>query len=129
MAQSALLSVRAYVLAAVAAASFSIAPTSARAQAGFDGLWTILIVTESGECDRAYRYAVQIDHGRLVYDGTAGIELTGTVDQSGRVMATVQRGEQGATGTGRLSGGRGRGIWRGKSSTSQCSGYWEAERR
>jgi hypothetical protein len=133
MAQSVLL-VRAYFLLAVAAAFFSISPSSmapsfAQAQAGFDGMWTILIVTESGECDRAYRYAVQIDHGRLVYDGTAGVDLTGTVDQSGRVSATVQRGEQGATGTGRLSGGRGRGTWRGKSSSSQCSGYWEAERR
>jgi hypothetical protein len=128
MAQSVLL-VRAYFFLAVAAAFFSTAPTPARAQAGFDGLWTILIVTEAGECDRAYRYAVQIDHGRMVYDGAAGVELTGTVDQSGRVSATVQRGGQGATGTGRLSGARGRGTWQGKSSNSQCSGYWEAERR
>jgi hypothetical protein len=118
-----------YFLLALGAVFFAMTPTTARAQAGFDGLWTILIVTEAGECDRAYRYGVQIDHGRIVYDGTAGVEVTGTVDQSGRVSATVQRGEQGATGTGRLSGGRGRGTWRGKSSTSQCSGYWEAERR
>jgi hypothetical protein len=121
--------VRAYFFSAVAAAFVGLAPTAARAQAGFDGLWTILIVTEAGECDRAYRYGVQIDHGRIVYDGTAGVELTGTVDPSGRVSATVQRGEQGATGTGRLSGARGRGTWRGRSSTSLCSGYWEAERR
>jgi len=121
--------VRAYFFLIIAAAFFGVAPTAARAQAGFDGLWTILIVTEAGECDRAYRYGVQIDHGRIVYDGTAGVELTGTVDPSGRVSATVQRGEQGATGTGRLSGARGRGNWRGRSSTGQCSGYWEAERR
>jgi hypothetical protein len=121
--------VRAYFLFAIAVAFVGLSPTAARAQAGFDGLWTILIVTEAGECDRAYRYGVQIDHGRIVYDGTAGVELTGTVDQSGRVSATVQRGEQGATGTGRLTGGRGRGTWRGKSSASLCSGYWEAERR
>ena len=121
--------VRTYFFLAIAAVFFGMAPTGARAQAGFDGLWTILIVTEAGECDRAYRYGVQIDHGRITYDGTAGVELTGTVDQSGRVSATVQRGEQGAVGTGRLSGGRGRGTWRGKSASSQCSGYWEAERR
>jgi hypothetical protein len=121
--------VRAYFLLAMVAAFVGMAPTAARAQAGFDGLWSILIVTEAGECDRAYRYGVQIDHGRIVYDGTAGVELTGTVDQGGRVSATVQRGDQGASGTGRLSGGRGRGTWRGKSSASLCSGYWEAERR
>jgi hypothetical protein len=121
--------VHAYFFLAVVAAFVGTAPTAARAQAGFDGPWSILIVTEAGECDRAYRYGVQIDHGRLVYDGTAGVELTGTVDRSGRVSATVQRGEQGAVGTGRLSGDRGRGTWRGRSSTGQCNGYWEAERR
>jgi hypothetical protein len=128
MVQSVVL-VRAYFFLAIAAAFFSMALNTARAQAGFDGLWTILIVTESGECDRAYRYAVQIDHGRMVYDGGAGVDLTGTVDRSGRVSATVQRGGQGAVGTGRLAGDRGRGTWQGKSSSSQCSGYWEAERR
>jgi hypothetical protein len=121
--------VREYFFLAIAAVFFGVAPTAARAQAGFDGLWTILIVTEAGECDRAYRYGVQIDHGRIVYDGSAGVELTGTVDRSGRVSATVQRGGQGAVGTGRLAGDRGRGTWRGRSSTGQCSGYWEAERR
>jgi len=121
--------VRAYFLLAAAAALCSATPTSARAQAGFDGAWSILIVTQAGECDKAYRYAVQIDHGHINYDGTAGVELTGNVDRSGRVSANVQRGEQGANGIGRLSGNRGRGTWRGKSSVGQCSGYWEAERR
>jgi hypothetical protein len=121
--------VRTYFLLAVAAALCGGTPSSARAQAGFDGAWSILIVTEAGECDRAYRYAVQIDHGRINYDGSAGVELTGSVDRGGRVSASVQRGGQGASGTGRLSGNRGRGTWRGKSPTGQCSGYWEAERR
>jgi hypothetical protein len=127
MAHSVIL-VRAYFLLAVAAALGSVTPTAARAQ-GFDGAWSILIVTEAGECDRAYRYAVQIDHGAINYDGTAGVELTGSVDRNGRVSATVQRGGQGASGTGRLSGNRGRGTWQGKSPTGQCSGYWEAQRR
>ena len=126
--------VRAYFFLAVAAALFGVTlfgltPTTARAQAGFDGAWSILIVTEAGECDRAYRYSVQIAQGRINYDGSAGVELTGSVDRSGHVSASVQRGGQGAAGTGRLSGNRGRGTWRGKSPTGQCSGYWEAERR
>jgi len=126
--------VRAYFFLAVAAGLFGVTlfgltPTTARAQAGFDGAWSILIVTEAGECDRAYRYSVQIAQGHINYDGSAGVELTGSVDRSGRVAASVQRGGQGAAGTGRLSGNRGRGTWRGKSSTGQCSGYWEAQRR
>jgi hypothetical protein len=126
--------VRAYFFLAVATALFGVTffgvtPTTARAQAGFDGAWSILIVTEAGECDRAYRYSVQIAQGRINYDGSAGVELTGSVDRSGHVSASVQRGGQGASGTGRLSGTHGRGTWRGKSPTGQCSGYWEAERR
>jgi hypothetical protein len=121
--------VRTYLLLSVATALFGVTPTTARAQAGFDGAWSILIVTEAGECDRAYRYSVQIAQGRINYDGSAGVELTGSVDRSGHVSASVQRGGQGAAGTGRLSGNRGRGTWRGKSPTGQCSGYWEAERR
>jgi hypothetical protein len=128
MADSVIL-VRSYFLLAAAAALCSVMPTSAGAQAGFDGAWSILIVTQAGECDKAYRYAVQIDHGQINYDGTAGVELTGSVDRSGRVSASVQRGGQGANGTGRLAGNRGRGTWQGKSPTGQCSGYWEAERR
>src|SRR5262245_31556834 len=124
-----IVSVRSYFLLAAGAALASVTPISARAQAGFDGAWSILIVTQAGECDKAYRYAVQIDHGHINYDGTAGVELTGSVDRSGRVSANVQRGDQGASGTGRLSGNRGRGTWQGKSSTGQCSGYWEAQRR
>jgi hypothetical protein len=126
--------VRTYFLLAVAATLFGVAlfgvtATTARAQAGFDGAWSILIVTEAGECDRAYRYSVQIEQGHINYDGSAGVQLTGSVDRGGHVSASVQRGGQGAAGTGRLSGNRGRGTWRGKSPTGQCSGYWEAERR
>jgi hypothetical protein len=121
--------VRAFTLLAVMAALSGVAATAAKAQAGFDGAWSILIVTQTGDCDRAYRYAVNIESGRIVYDGSAGVELTGRVDRSGRVSATVQRGEQSASGTGRLSGNHGRGTWRGKTQISECSGYWEAERR
>lgn len=123
-----ILGVRAYPFLVVAAALLG-APIGAKAQAGFDGAWSILIVTEAGDCDRAYRYGVQIESGRINYEGGAGVELTGRVDRNGRVSATVQRGEQGAVGTGRLSANQGRGTWKGKSSTGQCSGYWEAERR
>ena len=41
----------------------------------------------------------------------------------------VSAGGQSATGYGRLSGNSGQGSWSGRSSTSQCSGHWEAERR
>ena len=33
--------------------------TLAQARGPFDGTWSVLIVTDSGSCDRAYRYALQ----------------------------------------------------------------------
>jgi hypothetical protein len=112
------------------AAMFASAMTKpAAAQANFDGQWSVLVVTEAGECDRAYRYALRIDHGVVRYDGEVGIDLTGRVERNGRVLVSISRGAQSAAGTGRLSGAIGTGTWSGKSSTGQCSGTWEAERR
>lgn len=105
------------------------APTSVKAQTSFDGSWSVLIVTEAGDCDRAYRYGVRIERGRLFYEGETGIEFSGRVEANGRVTVSVRRGDQGASGSGRLSGNRGTGTWKGRSSTGECSGRWEAERR
>lgn len=101
----------------------------AQTQARYDGFWSVLIVTEAGTCDRAYRYGLRIAQGVVHYDGEAGVTMTGRVDRNGRVTVTLSRGQQSAQGSGRLSGDEGTGTWRGSSSTNQCSGYWEAERR
>jgi len=101
----------------------------AKAQSKFEGLWSVLIITGAGDCDRAYRYGLRIERGRVLYDGQSGIDISGRVDSSGRVTVTIRRGDQGASGTGRLSGNSGAGTWKGTSSTGQCSGRWEAERR
>lgn len=100
------------------------------AQAGsFDGNWSVVVITENGTCDRAYRYPVRVVNGELRYEGEAGISIRGRVDGSGKLSATISRGEQSASGTGRLSRTGGAGTWSGKSKTSACSGRWEAERR
>jgi len=101
-------------------------------KAGYDGLWSVLIITESGECDRAYRYAMRIAKGDVRYQGDPGgidIDISGRIDDRGHVNVTVSRGQQFANGTGRLATDRGAGTWKGKSSTAECSGRWEAERR
>ena len=104
-------------------------PEPVRAQANFEGSWSVLIITETGECDRAYRYGIRVERGQIVYDGEAGVAFTGQVEGNGQLAATVQRGEQSATGSGRLSGSSGAGTWKGKSNTGLCGGRWEAERR
>jgi hypothetical protein len=98
----------------------------------YDGLWSVSIITESGTCDRAYRYPVRISDGNVFYNpdpGGPSIDISGRVEPSGQVKVIVRRGDQYANGSGRLSPKGGVGTWLGKASTRECSGRWEAERR
>ncbi len=115
-------------LAAFAAASLA-APAFAGtiAKAAFDGHWSVLIVTEKGRCDRAYRYPVRIENGTVGYAGTASFNISGAVGNNGAVTVTVSRGSQSATGTGRMSATDGMGTW--TAGSGECSGTWSAERR
>jgi hypothetical protein len=97
--------------------------------ASFDGSWSVVVITESGTCDRAYRYPVRVVNGQIKYEGEAGIDIHGKVDGSGKLSATISRGDQHASGRGRLTRSSGSGTWSGKSKTTACSGRWEAERR
>ena len=111
----------------LAASSLWTAP-AAIARAPFDGRWSVLIVTDAGTCDRAYRYALDISNGRITYDDPS-FNISGHVDARGRVNVSVSAGGERASGNGELSGDSGRGLWIGHSATSACSGHWEAERR
>jgi hypothetical protein len=93
----------------------------------FDGGWSVLIVTEKGTCDRAYRYPIKIENGAVGYAGSASFNVTGKVGQNGAVTVTVSRGSNSATGTGRMSGADGSGTW--TAASGECSGTWTAERR
>ncbi|MPZ40211.1 MAG: hypothetical protein GEU95_19570 [Rhizobiales bacterium] len=103
-------------------------PDTASAQRAFDGNWSVLIVTQSGNCDRAYRYGVSIRSGHVLYDGGA-VNFTGRVAPNGAVRVRVSSGNGFADGAGRLNRNAGQGRWSGRSAGSQCSGYWTAERR
>ena len=93
----------------------------------FDGNWSVLIVTEKGTCDRAYRYPVKIQNGAVGYAGSASFTVSGKVGDNGALTVTVARGSQSATGTGVLSGSDGAGRW--TAGSGECSGTWTAERR
>ena len=93
----------------------------------FDGGWSVLIVTEKGTCDRAYRYPVKIENGAVGYAGSASFNISGSVGNNGAVTVTVSRGSQSATGTGRMSATDGGGTW--TAGSGECSGTWSAERR
>jgi hypothetical protein len=118
-------------LAACAILAGSAVPVSSApmgaARPNFDGNWSVLIVTERGTCDRAYRYPVRISGGSVGYAGQASFNVTGRVGGNGAVTVTVSRGDQSATGSGMLSSSDGSGRWR--TASGECSGSWTAERR
>lgn len=124
--------VRALSLTLLALFSFAGPATgvgTAQARTPYDGFWSVLIITERGTCDRAYRYPVRIINGRVTYAGEAAFNIFGRVRSNGVVSVTVSRGDSRASGSGRLTRGFGRGVWRGASSTDACAGVWQAERR
>src|SRR3954470_9319021 len=98
-------------------------------RAGYDGNWSVLIITNSGPCDRGYRYGLSIRDGRVFYTGSLSVNVDGWVNNNGAVRVRVSAGSQGATGVGRLARDYGSGSWRGDGSSGSCSGTWTAERR
>ena len=107
----------------------TLAPAHAAARTNFDGNWSVLIVTDSGPCDRGYRYGLAIRNGRVFYEGSAAVNVNGQVSPNGYVQVRVWAGSQSANGAGRLSSNYGSGTWRGAGSSSSCAGSWTAERR
>jgi hypothetical protein len=99
--------------------------TPATSAPNYDGLWSVVIVTEQGTCDRAYRYPIRISRGTLLNEGSSPVTINGRVGGNGTVNVIVSHGGKSATGSGRLSGTSGAGSWRG----GGCAGTWEAERR
>jgi hypothetical protein len=117
-----------YLAAGALALSFAAlvgAPAPATSAPNYDGLWSVVIVTEKGTCDRAYRYPIRISNGSLVNAGDSPINITGKVGGNGAITVIVSHGSKSATGSGRLAGAMGGGSWKG----GDCAGIWEAERR
>lgn len=117
-----------HLLIAAAVATGAIAAFSTESSAAsYDGAWSVLIVTQQGQCDRAYRYPLTIRDGVVSYGGNAGFNVSGRVEGTGAVRVSVTRGNQGADGTGKLSAKTGSGTW--KAPAGGCSGTWKAEKR
>jgi hypothetical protein len=95
----------------------------------YDGRWSVVIITDAGSCDRAYRYGVRISGGRLYYEGDSAAVINGQVDARGNVVVNLRYGQSSANGSGHLTESDGEGRWQGASTSSSCSGRWEAERR
>lgn len=106
-------------------AATTLTASSSFAAPGFDGLWSVSIVTEKGDCDAGYRYPIRIANGQLVNAGDTNFTISGKVGQTGAIIVTVAAAGKSATGSGKLAGDMGGGHWTG----GACSGSWTAERR
>jgi hypothetical protein len=104
------------------------APAARQLSANFDGLWSVVILTLQGSCDRSYRYPLRIAGSRVVQaDADSSYRLYGAVSRSGALRVIVVRGGQWADGRGRLTDGRGAGNW--TTSGGQCAGQWARRRQ
>ena len=111
--------------ALVAVSALTATPAANAAAPRFDGMWSVSIVTQKGDCDRGYRYPIRIANGTVVNGGNDPFTISGKVGPSGAITVTVSSGSKSATGSGHLAGNSGEGLWHG----GACSGVWTAERR
>jgi hypothetical protein len=111
--------------AVLLAAAAGLMATTSYAEPRYDGLWSVLVVTEKGDCDRGYRYPIRIENGKLVNAGDTNVTISGAVAPTGAITVTVSAAGKSATGLGRLDANEGGGQWTG----GACSGSWTAERR
>src|ERR1700746_4133451 len=82
----------AIAMASTAVASAIIASTASFAVPRYDGLWSVSIVTEKGDCDRGYRYPIRISNGLLANAGDSVFTITGKVGGTGGLTVTVGGG-------------------------------------
>ena len=91
-----------------------------------DGTWDLIFVTQRGDCDPTYSFKIDVANGNISHPNI--LIFRGRVAQSGAVVASVRVGRKSASGSGRLSGVSGRGVWSGRSGETRCVGTWAAQR-
>ena len=104
------------------------APAEAAVPGKHDGRWSIEVITQKGDCDRAYRYSVIVEKGEARYAGSEPIAVSGRVASDGSVKGSIAYGDNRANVLGKLAESFGEGQWTWSGSRS-CSGTWNAERR
>jgi len=92
----------------------------------FDGTWNLVFMTQRGDCDPTYNFMVDVVNGNITHPNI--LTFRGRVAPSGAIVASVRVGQRYASGSGRLSGMSGRGVWSGRSGETRCAGTWVAQR-
>src|ERR1700688_1692179 len=60
-------------------------PSAAQAASSNDGMWSVTIITQTGNCPSTLRYGVRVDRGRVLADGQS-YQVNGTVAHQHRPM-------------------------------------------
>jgi len=110
----------------IAAGCFVGLASDARARSTYDGSWDLAFVTQKGACDPSYNFTVNVSDGIVSHPNLP--KFKGHVAGSGAVRASVTVHDKYASGSGKLTGTIGHGRWSGRAGSSQCSGYWTAQR-
>src|SRR5436305_9249533 len=100
--------------------------SAAHGRSAYDGSWDLLFVTKRGACDSSYSFTVNVTNGIVTHPNL--VRFRGRVAKSGSVRASVTVHDKYASGAGRLGASSGRCTWSGHSGSSQCFGYWTAQR-
>jgi hypothetical protein len=95
--------------------------------AEFDGVWSVVLTTESGACAQRRRVVVAVSEGRVTYAGEEQVTASGEVRPSGLVDVhfTYQGDRLDARGS--VHRRIGSGSW--SSPTMRCSGSWMARKQ
>lgn len=118
--------VAALVLASGLSASLVEAAT-AREAGGFNGAWSVELVTESGICDSHTSYSVSVQEGQVrLVSSAERATLSGRVGADGTVGLSVSNGTASGAASGRLDAHSGSGTWK---VSALCSGSWTARRQ
>jgi hypothetical protein len=121
-------SIGAILLAATVTASALTQATYVRAATKYDGAWSVVIYTRSGQCDAAYRFSGQITNGIISYSGAFSVDFSGRVRPGGAAWARVSSGANYALASGHMTVTRGGGVWHGQGPNGRCAGTWVATR-
>ena len=112
----------------MAAMTGLLATGAAAATDRFDGAWSVVVLTERGNCSPTYQFPILIEEGRARYGGTGGVAISGSVGANGAVRGSIGTSGASVNVAGRLSGVSGGGT-RTAGGALTCSGRWQAEKR
>jgi hypothetical protein len=122
------MSIRHSIVAIAALSTLGLAVTPAGAFAndrGFDGNWSVEIITSRGACSSDVRFNIEVRDGAVF---ATGLDVRGKVAANGATQVRIASGNQSASGSGRLAGNSGAGTWQGVGSQGACAGKWSAIR-